>query len=211
MTDPSPRISILHALSNTSNFTADLSTGRQDRQAGTSPLYADAKANGNGTPTPTPKRSGGRRRKEKDPSPIPEPTSDEGHSGVNGDIKELEILYALWKGAGKSVNLWDWLQGFQASIIGDADGNEEDDPGDRPRDEEHDGDEAGSSRKRRRAHDDEGEGRAEVEAKTEADRDRLHASFVRFCEEARMMGLVRARGKGVGRRADEVVKGVTLV
>ena len=41
--------------------------------------------------------------------------------------------------------------------------------------------------------------------------DRLHATFVRFCEEARMLGLVRARGGRTAKKADEVVKGIGLV
>jgi hypothetical protein len=105
----------------------------------------------------------------------------------------LEVLFNLWKGAGKQVNLWDWLQGYKNHITGqDEDNDENDVDGDRERQEE------GEEKKRKRQIDD-------------VDEDGIHASFVRFCEEARMLGMVRARGKGVGRKADEVVKGVTLL
>ena len=49
----------------------------------------------------------------------------------------------------------------------------------------------------------------EVEAEDEEKAARLHAVFVRFCEGARMLGLVRARGRA--KRADEVVKSIELV
>lgn len=58
--------------------------------------------------------------------------------------------------------------------------------------------------------DDDAEKEPEQEQEDHLD-DRLHATFVRFCEEARMLGLVRARGKGVRRGADEVVKGIGMV
>lgn len=121
------------------------------------------------------------------------------HDRRTGDIKELEVLYGLWKGAGKNVNLWDWLQGYQGSMAPD-DGDAEDGDGSGSGDEPA---RVTASRKRQR---EEKEGDEHGD-----DQDRLHATFVRFCEEARMLGLVRARGKGVGRRGDEVVKSVTLV
>lgn len=99
-------------------------------------------------------------------------------------------MYNLWKGAGKQVNLWDWLQGYKNHITGQDD--DEEDTGDI------EGEREGEGKKRKRQLDD-------------VDEDGIHASFVRFCEEARMLGMVRARGKGVGRKADEVVKGVTLL
>jgi hypothetical protein len=72
-----------------------------------------------------------------------------------------------------------------------------------------------NARKRRREEDVEAQDETRTSGPQQiggvSDEDRLHASFVRFCEEARMLGLVRARGKGVGRRGDEVVKSVTLV
>lgn len=48
-----------------------------------------------------------------------------------------------------------------------------------------------------------------AEAAEEEQAAELHAIFVRFCEEARMMGLVRARGRA--KRADEVVKSIEFV
>jgi hypothetical protein len=102
----------------------------------------------------------------------------------------LEVLYNLWKRAGKQVNLWDWLQGYKNHMTGQDD-DEEDTGG-------IEGEKEGEGKKRKRQLDD-------------VDEDGIHASFVRFCEEARMLGMVRARGKGVGRKADEVVKGVTLL
>ena len=193
--------------------------------AGSSPVK------GPETPTKKPKR-----RALPDSTP-PAPASATAHdvekdgSAKNsfGDIKDLEILYGLWKGAGKSVNLWDWFQGYLGSFSTEDDHDEEGD-GEVGVDEGDEPARISLLRKRKRAleleaeadtnadddaareslgsngKDREGEGERDVEK-----RDRLHASFVRFCEEARMLGMVRARGKGVGRRADEVVKGVTLV
>lgn len=161
--DPSPRISILHALANPSSYThAPLP------ETGATPSRQRAGANGDSA------------------------------QATDGALKELETLYGLWKGAGKSVNLWDWLQGFQGSLAADAeaeahaeaDGEVEADAGD-----EGEAAERSSSRKRPRPSDD------------ATEQDRSHASFVRFCEEARMMGLVRAKG----RKADEVIKSVTFV
>ena len=56
-----------------------------------------------------------------------------------------------------------------------------------------------------------GEDNGTAEEDEEEREARLHAAFVRFCEESRMLGLVRAKGKGVRRRGDEVVKGIGLV
>lgn len=106
------------------------------------------------------------------------------------------------------MNLWDWLQGYSNSVAGDVDGEEVEEEGDEP---------ARLTASRKRPRDAEVDPAEDVQPaikrpKGEAhDEDRLHASFVRFCEEARMLGLVRARGKGVGRRGDEVIKSVTLV
>lgn len=56
---------------------------------------------------------------------------------------------------------------------------------------------------------DDGPNENEAEEANEEKAARLHAVFVRFCEEARMFGLVRARGRA--KRADEVVKSIGLV
>lgn len=85
---------------------------------------------------------------------------------------------------------------------------------DNDNDQEEEEDDQGKTIKRARPDHAEGETQAPASAPTrgvEVNEDRLHATFVRFCEEARMLGLVRARGKAVGRKADEVVKGVTLI
>lgn len=108
--------------------------------------------------------------------------------GDRGDLQELEILFNLFRAAGRNVNLWDWLEGFRSEVkqrgqkgfgaatAGAAGGT---------------GDEGGI-------------GDGETSA-------RLHATFVRFCEEARMMGLMRARGNARRRGVDEVVKSVALM
>jgi hypothetical protein len=122
-----------------------------------------------------------------------------------GDLKDLETLFGLWKGAGKNVNLWDWLQGYRNTMAGENDNDN---------DQEEEEEDEGKTIKRSRPDQSEGETQAPASAPTrgvEVNEDRLHATFVRFCEEARMLGLVRARGKAVGRKADEVVKGVTLI
>ena len=176
VTDPSPRISILHALGNTSSFTSHLPSSHPE------------KANGghvHSSPS-TPKK-----RKAHHTETNEDAEESENH---RGDLEHLEVLYNLWKGAGKQVNLWDWLQGYKNHITGQDEDNDADEngvSGDRERNEE------GEGKKRKR--------------EVDVDEDGIHASFVRFCEEARMLGMVRARGKGVGRKADEVVKGVTLL
>jgi hypothetical protein len=174
VTDPSPRISILHALGNTSSFTSHLESAHL------------ANANGghvqNSPSTP-------KKRKSRHIEPTDEDT-ESGYQKQKGDLEHLEVLYNLWKGAGKQVNLWDWLQGYKNHITGQDD--DEEDTADM------EGEKEGGGKKRKRQLDD-------------VDEDGIHASFVRFCEEARMLGMVRARGKGVGRKADEVVKGVTLL
>jgi hypothetical protein len=175
VTDPSPRISILHALGNTSSFTSHLQ-----------PTPANANGKNVQSSPSTPKK-----RKSRHTEPTDHATEEPANQ--KGDLEHLEVLYNLWKGAGKQVNLWDWLQGYKNHITGqDEDNDENDVDGDRERQED------GEGKKRKRKLDD-------------VDEDGIHASFVRFCEEARMLGMVRARGKGVGRKADEVVKGVTLL
>ena len=133
-----------------------------------------------------------------------------GHSEANisegSDLSELKTLYSLWKAAGKSVNLWDWFEGFRASVR-DSKGDEQ------HHDEENEDDEVGGgSRKlewKLRASPlpcDQQE--AQEEAADEETSARLHAIFIRFCEEARMLGLVRKKGQGGFRRGDEVTKGI---
>lgn len=87
---------------------------------------------------------------------------------------EIQALYNLWQSSGKSINLWDWLDGFRQAVVSDG----------------HDGDSTSTI-------DDETDGR-------------LHALFIRFVEESRLFGTVRARGKNTAKRGDEVVKGVVM-
>jgi hypothetical protein len=159
----------------------------------------------------TPKAS---KRKRVAHSPSIEAEEDEAEdvAADGGDLKEIETLFNLWKSAGRSVNLWDWLQGFRSTFDEDKDeGSDKDveqsEAGEgRPSDQ---GDtEVGANEKEADGTEKPDDGKAE---RDEATQDRLHAAFIRFCEEARMLGLVRAKGKGTGRRADEVVKGVSLV
>lgn len=90
---------------------------------------------------------------------------------------EIQALYSLWQSSGKSVNLWDWLDGFRQAVV----------PQDKQSDSEDD----------QTALDDE-------------TNSHLHALFIRFVEEARLFGTVRARGKNTVKRGDEVVKGVVM-
>jgi hypothetical protein len=162
---------------------------------------------------------------------VEEPTAD-GHSSPpeiavktgKGDLRELQTLFNLWHSAGRNVNLWDWLEGFRSAVHrppeasggATADANGE---------ERADGDimDGAVRVKRKRTTPTPGasgndggmretEGRARGgEEMDDEERARLHATFVRFCEEARMMGLVRARGRRVGSRADEVIKGIGMI
>lgn len=240
MLDPAPRVAILHALSDPSVFGSRRIVSRRatgDEQAGETPRQTSRMpkpVNGSASSPSTPSRT--RRRVTNSPSPLPTNTEvpaldvNGGSSELErygGDLQELQTLWNLWRGAGKSVNLWDWLEGFRGSMSSAREG--EDGVGEelgRAGEEDEDPIDGLSGRKRKRPHDspgrrDNGEepvfekggpGQAEDEDEDEEEKQtRLHATFVRFCEEARMLGLVRARGRGVGRRGDEVVKGIGLV
>jgi hypothetical protein len=80
-----------------------------------------------------------------------------------GDLEHLEVLYNLWKGAGKQVNLWDWLQGYKNHITGQGEDENEDEV-DNDGDTERQEDGEGKKRKRKLA---------------DVDEDGIHASFVR--------------------------------
>lgn len=149
------------------------------------------------------KMSGQTTRKKRKPQP---PAEDQPHA-ANGDFvdlatpqpfKETETLFSLWQSAGRNVNLWDWLEGFRGELTGAAkeNGDDEETPASERRS------------KRKRGDDDEEVGRPEL---SEEAQQRLHAAFIRFVEEARMLGLVRARAKGTRKKTDEVAKGVLLV
>jgi hypothetical protein len=144
-------------------------------------------------------------------------------SDGKGDLAELQMLFNLWQSAGRSVNLWDWLEGFRSNVLHPSPAVAEvaGVPADQDMAVTEDAAAGGGAvvGKRKRGGPVEKDGEdgaddAEADADEKEDEDkaaRLHATFVRFCEEARMLGLVRARGKGVGRRGDEVVKGVGMV
>jgi hypothetical protein len=171
-------------------------------------------------------------------------TVENGSREAKDDLRELEVLFAMWRSAGKTVNLWDWLEGFRATMEGEREsqGGILEAPSCETGVVGTEVKSSGTSAKRKRsARDTEEDGRDDDEARAfqggrsregevgedgetarsvkeiadglrdEKEAARLHAVFVRFCEEARMMGLVRARGKTVGRRGDEVVKGVGLI
>ncbi|UOH79336.1 hypothetical protein LQV05_000334 [Cryptococcus neoformans] len=113
------------------------------------------------------------------------------------ELKRLQTLFELWKSAGKTVNLWDWLDSFQGEDERRTEENKEGN-GARVGSEQTDKDENIDK-----------ESRNEAPKRVTHDENRLHATFIRFVEEARMLGLIRARGKG--RRADEVIKSVGIV
>lgn len=113
------------------------------------------------------------------------------------ELKRLQTLFELWKSAGKTVNLWDWLGSFQGE---DERGSEEN--------KEANSAQVGSEQTDKDENIDK-ESRNEAPKRAAQEENRLHATFIRFVEEARMLGLIRARGKG--RKADEVIKSVGLV
>jgi len=131
-------------------------------------------------------------------------------------------MFSLWRSAGRNVNLWDWLEGFRGAMTA----TEENSPEKGPNGESNGGDGAETPMNGLGDSESEAQSAAVDQATAEAapandtetpgagdaeTQDRLHAAFVRFCEEARMLGLVRARGGRTSRRADEVVKGIGLV
>lgn len=138
------------------------------------------------------------------PTPIPM-TALPDPSGImaeRGDLKELQVMFNLYKAAGRNVNLWDWLEGFRKSML----------PGGMGKDKRMDKDKEAETETRDEEADTETlqAGIAASEA-AEENSARLHAAFVRFCEEARMMGLMRARGNARRSGVDEVVKSIGLI
>lgn len=210
--DPSPRISILHALPRSSAFSSAraLPAGvaappiLDEEHESTSSRRQSKGSNGDSLHVPAANGSAEAKTVENgDP--------DEALT-ERGDLKELETLFALWRGAGRTVNLWDWLEGFRDSMHDD-----EEVPGGEKAGQDEEVDETqGRRSKRRRVASPVANGDVQDHVSEDAEDDqetaaKLHASFIRFCEEARMLGLVRARGKGVGRRADEIVKSIGLL
>ncbi|CAK9781108.1 hypothetical protein CC85DRAFT_255169 [Cutaneotrichosporon oleaginosum] len=106
-------------------------------------------------------------------------------------LKETAMLHSLWESAGKTVNLWDWLEGFRMMILSQKRAEEMPDPT------------TPSKRAKRRREEEDEEEKLELNEDEDA---RAHARFIRFVEEARLMGLVRTRGK----KGDDVVKGALL-
>lgn len=147
--NPAPRLSILHALASPSAFLGSVDDAVWDARL-SEKLRSQLK---------------------RDSAP-----SAPGEMGQQPVFQEIKVLHELWQSSGKSINLWDWLDGFRRTVAPD------------------DGDEASSA-----------------DPVIEEDIDnRLHALFIRFVEEARLFGIVRARGKNTTRGGDEVVKGVVM-
>nr|ODN88183.1 hypothetical protein L203_02788 [Cryptococcus depauperatus CBS 7841] len=184
--DPAPRTSIIHALSNPEAF-VDFYPSALNLQ--TDNLQAD---------DVTPRSS--KRRLESEDGKNEEGKNVKGFENVENiqaaqtkELRHLSCLFELWKAAGKNVNLWDWLEGFRESMASEKD---------KTLDEhnDHDGKEVGKE---------DGKMQEEAHAENPQVEERLHSVFIRFVEEARMLGLVRARGRG--KKADDVIKGVGLV
>lgn len=116
-------------------------------------------------------------------------------------FQQLEAMFALWQSSGKSISLWDWLEGFRHALDGG------DSKSSKPNGKRESSSESQEPGKRKREDDDE-EAEEAVDEEEEA---RQHARFIRFVEESRMMGLVRARAKGPGKRGEEVAKGVLMI
>ncbi|ORY32810.1 hypothetical protein BCR39DRAFT_521705 [Naematelia encephala] len=214
--DPAPRISILHALSQPSSF-------HHSPQISTSPeTVPGTSASG--------RSSTKRTHDESDSHHVSTTDESDSHhvstTDERGDLKELQTLFALWRGAGKTVNLWDWLEGFRGVVVSDK----EEENTSSPNEQESNG------KKRRRGQgagagsgeQEEGDDDVDMDEEevngdkqdeqgdkppqlSDQESERLHAAFIRFCEEARMLGLVRARAKGGPKRADEVIKSIGLV
>ncbi|WWC94266.1 hypothetical protein V866_001107 [Kwoniella sp. B9012] len=185
--NPAPRTSILHALSDCSDYvTPAIVSEERERSSSPSPMKNTLKKR-------KPSSEEGARSSKRKRADTVEDDDEPAEKGKGEELKELQMLYELWRSAGKSVNLWDWLEGFSGvmserpQVQQEKDGAEDDGEG-KKEGEEGDGGVG--------LHDEENEAR-------------LHAIFIRFVEEARMIGLIRARGKG--RKADEVVKGIGFV
>lgn len=224
--NPAPRVSILHALYKSKDFNDILN--REAANSGPTEQDAAPAANGASKASPTARRKR-KRRDEPEELVVPASLNLAKHRPTKGSLKdrkgdlaELEVLFNLWKSAGKNVNLWDWLEAYRITMVErEKESEQAAESGDLPEDEGHTGEDAA-------AHPDIGaasgiakvgdlqengeevtvSGAENLDEETSA---RLHATFVRFCEEARVLGLVRARGKGIGRRGDEVTKGIGMI
>ncbi|WVQ79947.1 hypothetical protein IAT38_002048 [Cryptococcus sp. DSM 104549] len=199
--NPAPRVSILHALSNPENFIPNSTPANQPTNASTDKSLSDGKRKAS-----TQNGSARKRRANGADENTAEVEEEDGEKATGeGELRELQTLFELWKGAGKSVNLWDWLEGFRMNMAEVPSEN-----GPTPGDGGKEGEAADGVRSasRKPADENEDEENGELETKRDEENEaRLHAVFIRFVEEARMMGLVRAKGK----KADELVKGVGIV
>lgn len=205
--DPAPRLSILHALGQLHSL-----AHAPIRDRDTTPIPT---VHGNSSSAARPRK---RRRKDTTIDHEDDAKAQAGDSvPTGGELKELETLFSLWRSAGRNINLWDWLEGFREA----ATHTEEEERQGEDR-EEVDPAMAGAITRSLRTHkpasaveDGHANESHSEEAKMEeqdADaQDRLHATFIRFCEEARMMGLVRARGGRTAKRADEVMKSINFI
>ncbi|ODN94194.1 hypothetical protein L198_05045 [Cryptococcus wingfieldii CBS 7118] len=200
--DPSPRLSFLHALSNPEQFVSlfDAYNGQS--------LSTDARDIAPGPSERAEKQSA--ERSNKRPR-LEAPRKDESVRQVDlaEELKRLKVLFGIWKEAGKSVNLWDWLEEFR-DVMDESNAEGKENAGGRG-----EGEGKESELEISETHAEHGVGGANgnsngdrIGRKQEAEEEeRLHAIFVRFVEEARMLGLIRAKGK----KADEVLKSVGLI
>lgn len=183
--NPAPRTSILHSLSNPQNILPSFPGSAHENESSNRHNLTKRKAVSASMDSEKKKKA-----RELENMKI-------GEDGQVLELKRLQTLFELWKSAGKTVNLYDWLDRFQGE---DERGTEDNKEGSGTQTGCEQTDKDGNVERESRS---EGPKRAAQEA------DRLHATFIRFVEEARMLGLIRARGKG--RRADEVIKSVGLV
>ncbi|OXC64629.1 hypothetical protein AYX13_06056 [Cryptococcus neoformans] len=183
--NPAPRTSILHSLSDPRDILPFFPASAPEKQSPNRHKSTKRKA-------ASVSMDSGKRRKSGELEELKVNEEDQ-----ILELKRLQTLFELWKSAGKTVNLWDWLDSFQGEDERRTEENKEGN-GARVGSEQTDKDENIDK-----------ESRNEAPKRVTHDENRLHATFIRFVEEARMLGLIRARGKG--RRADEVIKSVGIV
>lgn len=183
--NPAPRTSILHSLSDPQDILPFFPASAPEKQSPNRHKSTKRKAASASMDS----------EKRRKPGELEELKVNEEDQIL--ELKRLQTLFELWKSAGKTVNLWDWLDSFQGEDERRTEENKEGN-GARVGSEQTDKDENIDK-----------ESRNEAPKRVTHDENRLHATFIRFVEEARMLGLIRARGKG--RRADEVIKSVGIV
>ncbi|RSH87238.1 hypothetical protein EHS25_003147 [Saitozyma podzolica] len=201
--DPAPRISILHALAHPDEFDPGVFQIDKQGSLGNEPPAATTSARKACHIDSHQSRNGG---SASPPPPNGLPTAgdtdmSDSFSDGKGDLAELQMLFNLWQSAGRSVNLWDWLEGFRSNVLHPSPAVAEvaGVPADQDMAVTEDAAAGGGAvvGKRKRGGPVEKDGEdgaddAEADADEKEDEDkaaRLHATFVRFCEEARMLGL----------------------